>query len=249
MKNLMIMTALAFILPVFASCDKTSDTKEQPSVSILIGEVGETAVNFTITPSNAIKCAYSTIAGNSTLPSIEDVLATGIATNPDKESAITLEGLTSGTKYTIIAVVLGSDGVMASATAETSTTEPTGIVFDPERGSAKIYGSSSNVGITLRTLSDGVDYELSLDLYDQTVPSTGYLGAKTFTVSNGTEDGALNSDYSYLQKDNDQYKFKGGTVKTSIDGTSYIFKIDLTLNDDERFIGSFTGSFEDMPIK
>lgn len=120
---------------------------------------------------------------------------------------------------------------------------------DPDRTSGKQYGSSNNFGVTLRKLQDGIDYEISLDLYDDEGKEKGYLTAGTYTVGNTSTDGSLNYDYSYLQKDNDQYKFSAGTLNVEIESGNYKMRLDVTLSNGERFIATYLGAIDGFEIK
>lgn len=123
------------------------------------------------------------------------------------------------------------------------------VVCDPERASGKQYGSSNNFGITLRKLQDGIDYEISLDLYNDAGRDKGYLTAGTYTVGTGFTDGTLNSEYSYVQKDNDQYKFTAGTLNVTTEGNIYKMRLDATLNNGEKFIATYEGAIDGLEIK
>lgn len=146
-----------------------------------------------------------------------------------------------------MAAVSSTDGQTGIAQQEVTTAEAPVVVLD--RGTAKVYGTR-NIGLTLRGEDSGIDYEISLDLYDDAYAGTGYLTEGTYTVSEGTEDRAMNSEYSYLQKDNDQYKFVSGTLEVKIVDNTYSLKLNVELNNEGgNFVGTFDGTIDDMPIE
>ena len=60
----------------------------------------------------------------------------------------------------------------------------------------------------------------------------------------------MNSEYSYLQKDNDQYKFVSGTLEVKIVDNTYSLKLNVELNNESgNFVGTFDGTIDDMPIE
>ena len=49
--------------------------------------------------------------------------------------------------------------------------------------------------------------------------------------------------------DNDQHKFTSGTLEVKIADKEYSFVLDVTLENGERFIATYDGELEDLPIK
>ena len=251
MKRIAFILSVASMVAGLAGCtEKESEkTPSTPTVTISIDNEKTTSasIEFTITPTNAEKCSYVVIESTETVPSESDILANGNATDPDKASAISVDGLKSATKYLVMAAVSSTDGQTGIAQQEVTTAEAPVVVLD--RGTAKVYGTR-NIGLTLRGEDSGIDYEISLDLYDDAYAETGYLTEGTYTVSEGTEDRAMNSEYSYLQKDNDQYKFVSGTLEVKIVDNAYSLKLNVELNNEGgNFVGTFDGTIDDMPIK
>lgn len=227
----------------FAGCsDSTQDV--MPEVTIEKGEVTSDQITFTVTPANATACRYMVIAEGEAVPGADKVLADGKVTDADKPSTVTETGLTSGTAYTVIAAVSSENGNTAMAQEQFTTAEDPATVLD--RCSFRLYGSR-NVSLTLRGDVEGISYEITLDLYDDSYSEAGRLSAGTYSVSSGTEDKALNSEYSYLQKDNDQYKFESGTLEVSFEGDVYTLMLDVVLtNGGGNFKGKFNGTFEEV---
>ncbi len=223
-----------------------------PEVMIEKGEATPSSLTFTVKTKNALECAYSVVKDGEVIPTSEEVLSDGKSVNVLEDVKATVENLIFETKYHIIAAVSGSDGQTASSSIEMATlAEPLPDPVVMERASGKIYGTSNNVGITLRGLVDGVDYEISLDIYDDSCKETHYLGAGTYTVSAATADGSLNSDYSYVQRDNDQFKFASGKLDVEIVGKQYKMTLDVMFSgaDAQRFIATYEGAVDGIDVK
>lgn len=258
MKKLFFYAATAVCaFACLTSCNDDDDankTLSSPTVSIIAeGEPTSESISFVITPGNASACAYTVIEKGTEVPSAETVLDNGTTIDATGPTQVTQDGLIPETIYVVVAAVMSGNGETTSGQLEMTTASepvPDGIVFDPERGSGRRYGSSNNVGITLRGLVDGIDYEASLDLYDDDVLTLNYLGEGTYTVASTTNDGDMNTEYSYLQKDNDQYHFLSGTLEVSIADGVYSMRLDVELdNEGGRFIGTFNGILDGMPIE
>lgn len=250
MKRLFLFVVTALVTPCLSSCSDGNDNElPEATVSIEAGPVSFSSLTFTIKPVHAVKCAYVVIRDGESVPSAAEIIASGKATDAAAASIKTEEELVEGTKYRIVAAVLGASAeqpVSASIGMETSA-DPA-VVFDPTRGTGKIYGSTNNIGITLRTAADDIDYELSLDLYDDSSKTTRYLGEGTYEVSTAKTDKSLNSEFSYLQKDNDQFKFKSGNLVVKIVGKTYSMRLTVVLSDDQTFVASFNGEIDGLPI-
>lgn len=248
MKHSYLFASVAVIAlgGVIAGC---TDQKSQPSVSVEAGEATASSISFTITPANASKCAYVVLEEGETVPSADEILTNGTAADASSATEVTEEGLNASTSYSVVAAVSGEKGATATASASIKTAEePAGIIFDPTRGTARVY-KGMNVGLTLRTLLDGIDYELVLDIYDKNVEEKGYLGEGVFEISDGMADGDINREYSRVQLDNDVYTFKSGTLRVKIVDNTYNLRLAVILNNDTEFIATYIGTFEDMPIK
>lgn len=248
-RNVLLVAAVAFAASCLCGCVDDA-VSAVPEVKIEIVEVTPAAVTFTIKSSDALEGAYVVVEDGKDIPSAADVLTEGTAIDVSVPVTETVEGLSPSTKYHVIAAVAGENGQVVFDVAEAETLEdpaPAPVVL--ERGSGRIYGTSNNVGVTLRGVVDGIDYELSLDLYDDSCRQTGYLGAGTYELSSGSASGSFNSEYSYLQMDNDQHKFTSGTLEVKITDKEYSFVLDVTLKNGERFIATYDGELEDLPIK
>lgn len=90
-----------------------------PTISIAVGEVGETAATFTITTTNAATvkyCIYDMSSGNpDKLISAEEVLETGIAIEANATVEVEVTDLTFGKEYEIIVAAEGEGGVVVES--------------------------------------------------------------------------------------------------------------------------------------
>lgn len=90
-----------------------------PTISIAVGEVGETAATFTITTTNATTvkyCVYDMSVGNpDKLISAEEVLETGTAVEANATVEVEVTELTFGKEYEIVVAVEGEGGVVVES--------------------------------------------------------------------------------------------------------------------------------------
>lgn len=101
----------------------------EPTISIAVGEVGETAATFTITTTNATTvkyCVYDMSVGNpDKLISAEEVLETGTAVEANATVEVEVTDLTFGKEYEIVVAAEGESGVVAeSEIFKTATPAP-----------------------------------------------------------------------------------------------------------------------------
>ena len=100
-----------------------------PTISIAVGEVGETAATFTITTTNATTvkyCVYDMSGGNpDELISAEEVFETGTAVEANATVEVEVTELTFGKEYEIVVAAEGEGGVVVeSETFKTATPAP-----------------------------------------------------------------------------------------------------------------------------
>lgn len=91
----------------------------EPTISIAVGEVGETAATFTITTTNAATvkyCVYDMSVGNpDKLISAEEVLETGTAVEANATVEVEVTDLTFGKEYEIVVAAEGEGGVVVES--------------------------------------------------------------------------------------------------------------------------------------
>lgn len=247
MNKFSIVAALSCAAVVFvAGCGKTGSEVPAPEAEVTISEVGTNSISFSVSAMNAAEGAYLVLCSDETVPEASAILSDGTTVNLSDETPITVDGLKSSTAYTVAVAVASEDGRTALATAEATTEADPAIVLD--RATGKHYGSGSNWGMTVRGTVDGVDYEVTLDLYDDESVEAGYLTEGVYTVSESMDDGALNTEYSYVQRDNDQYKFVSGTLDVKISGTEYSLRFDTKLSDGSAFVAVYNGPVDGIEI-
>lgn len=90
-----------------------------PTISIAVGEVGETAATFTITTTNATTvkyCVYDMSVGNpDELISAEEVFETGTAVEANATVEVEVTELTFGKEYEIVVAAEGEGGVVVES--------------------------------------------------------------------------------------------------------------------------------------
>lgn len=101
----------------------------EPTISIAVGEVGETAATFTITTTNATTvkyCVHDMSVGNpDELISAEEVLETGTAVEANATIEVEVTDLEMGREYEIVVAAEGESGVVAeSEIFKTATPAP-----------------------------------------------------------------------------------------------------------------------------
>lgn len=106
-----------------------ADAVYEPTISIAVGEVGETSAKFTITTTNATTvkyCVYDMSGGNpDELISAEEVIETGTAVEANATVEVEVTDLTFGKEYEIVVGAEGEGGVVAeSETFKTATPAP-----------------------------------------------------------------------------------------------------------------------------
>lgn len=94
----------------------------KPSVKLLDVGIDANKLTTTISPSDAVECAYLFYAEGSVIPSDEEILASGTSVSPTESTAVVFDELEYTTPYIIAAAVRGESG----ATSSTSLTLVTG---------------------------------------------------------------------------------------------------------------------------
>ena len=208
-----------------------------PEVSVTVGEVTSSSVSFSVSAVNAAECFYEVLEGSGAEPDAMEVIENGVPVDLTVSSDVTVEGLEASTEYLIVVAVRSGDGQTALGSVEATTGAEPAVVLDSASG--RHHGSTNNWNLTLRGTVDAVEYEISLDLYDDDSIDAGYLTAGEYTVSDGTEDGDLNIDYSsvdlYVTEDdawtNYHYTLVSGTLDVDIVDGEYSFRLDAVVSD------------------
>ena len=248
MKKILTYLLAMFAMTVNVSCNDDEQVADpMPEVQITVKEIGYNHISFTVSADNANKGAYLVLSAEEIVPDASRILSEGTRIDFPMETPITVDELISSSSYKIVVAVTSENGNIGFTTAEVKTNDDPAIVL--ERATGKHYGNGSNWNMTVRGTVDNIDYEISLDLYDEESISAGYITEGIYMVSSGSDDGSLNSEFSYVQKDNDQYKFVSGTLEVKISGNEYSLRIDAVLNDNSTFIAAYKGVIDNIEIK
>lgn len=234
------------------SCSKSDDTPAAPQVSAELTEALTKTLTFKITPENAVKCAWTLIASDAEVPVADTILAKGVPAHANEPSFVTKDGLSANTSYNFVVAVENVDKVTAVYTLAATTADVPAVEFDANRASGRKYrGTSVNFGVTLNTEYEGLDYQLSLDIYDFDDTESAYLQPGTYVVSEEKAGKTLGS-YSYLDISNHMYQFVSGTMTVAINADK-TYTIDIrvvTTNPDEAsFHGTFTGNIDGFDVQ
>lgn len=251
MKKSLFLAISALTAAVFAGCTKSNDAPA-PEVSAVVAEAATKTLTFTITPVNAVKCAWTLVAADAEIPSAETVLAEGVPAHASEPSTVVKEGLSALTSYVFVVAVENADKKVSSFQLEATTADVPAIEFDANRAYGRRYGGSIvNFGVTLRTEFEGIDYELSLDIYDFNDSESLYPQPGTYVVSSESAGKTIGS-YSYLSIENQMSQFVSGTLTIEINADkTYSMDIRLvTTNEDEpSFHGVFRGNIDGFEVK
>lgn len=92
----------------------TTEIPANPQVSVAQVEASDRYFIFTVTPSDAAKCAYKVYVEGETA-SADDVLANGTEVSATSETEVTIEGLEDGTYFVVAAVEKRDKKVMSES--------------------------------------------------------------------------------------------------------------------------------------
>lgn len=252
MNKLSSFAAASFVAAAVVSglsgCNKSA--APAPEVSVEIGEVSPTSITFSVSAANAVDASYVLLSGEESVPAAEDILADGIALDLQEASGITADGLVPSTAYTVAVAVSSEDGQTASATATVTTAEDPALVFESAEG--RHYGSN-NWMISLNSIIGDIEYEIVLDLYDDESLEAGYVTDGIYTLSDGTSDGTVSKEYSYIDwyatdwSSQGQYKFESCTLDVKYTDGVYSLRLDAVLNDGSSFVAKYDGVVDGIP--
>ena len=231
-------------------CTRTEQTPE-PEVSVEISGTGMDWISFSVTAANASECSYMVVTGDESVPAAADILSGGSVIDLAAGSDFTADGLDPSTSYTVAVAVASEDGKTAVGTASATTAADPAIVLESATG--RQYGSGNNFALTLTGTKDGIEYTVSLDLYDDESRELGYLSAGTWTVADSMDDGSLNSEYSTIDVYNTEdwsnisYKLASGTFEVKISGGEYEMRLDAIAvgKHETGLVFAYRGTVED----
>ena len=109
------------MMMVFAGCKEDPEPVKQPKVSVTAGTATENSVSFTVTPTDAERCAYVCLEASEAVPAAETILKDGVQIDAAKESTQTVENLKAETSYNIVAAVQNGELSAVSTTLSMTT--------------------------------------------------------------------------------------------------------------------------------
>ncbi len=252
MKKFLLFAVSAVALSMLTGCNDSSDSDNvTPSVQISLSNADITSLSINVNPVNAVKCAYTVIGDGETVPSADEILQSGKPAHANEASVIVIDNLEPNTPYQVVAAVQSISNEKVAESEIFSTADVPAIAFDATRATGKHYGTTNNLGVTLRTLDNGIDYELSLDIYDDSAKTTNVLGNGTYTLTNDSANATFNAEYSYVQMGNDQLKFTSGVLTVETNATDNTYKLELraALSNGEYFHATFEGTISGFTLK
>lgn len=269
-----LLGAVIVAATMFACSDSdTPDTPpvpEAPSVTLRAGSSAYEVLSFTITPLNAVECAYSYVKKGETVPSAEKVLAQGTAADAAKTSTQTIRDLEKATEYVIVAAVKGTDGTVAASEPLTMKTEGVGdvnyenIELNYLVDAVYTFSNSKQMGcyfVTFgndRPTSQGLpakdgDIQLSLDLYgalseDQ---NNAQLPVGEYKIGNQWSDKVWSPETSCvvvrLDGEPEFIAMMDGVVKVEKEGSVYTLTADMVTIDGQPVKTVSRGEIQFVP--
>lgn len=229
----------------------TLEREAKPEVALSAGAAEGNTFTFTVTPSDAQKCYYKVYKDGAS-SSADDIIATGVEVEADKEQTVKVEGLEDGI-YFVQAVAQNGDKVSLSnkvtftinTARETFTISVYKAAINPDLETngcewiVRFYfydalGDYTAVAISLKSPENGHDY----------LPAGSYIF--------GAESGYI-VDPEYSAYDG-WYGFVDGYCNVTIKDKKYTFDVYLVRDDDgyyfanQAFTLQWTGTIENMPI-
>lgn len=253
MKKTLVFAASALMAAAaFSACTKSDDIPAAPEVSAVVAETSTKTLTFTITPVNAVKCAWMLVAEDAEIPSAETVLAEGVPAHANEPSTVVKDGLKALTSYNFVVAVANVDKATSYFILETTTADVPAVEFDADKASGRKYGGSTvNFGVTLKAKFEDVDYELSLDVYDSNDSESAYMQPGTYVFSSEKEGKTLGS-YCFIYINNKMYQFVSGTMTVEInEDKTYSLDIRLvtTNTEESSFHGVFRGNIDGFDVQ
>lgn len=237
----------------FTGCSKSDETAGEPAVSAVMTDATTKTLTFTITPVNAVKCAWVVLAADATVPDAETILLEGVPAHANEASIVTETGLSAWTSYKFAVAVANADKKVSSFSLEATTEDVPEVEFDSNRATGRKYGGAvTNFGITFNTEFDGIDHQLSLDIYDFEDAGTVYLKPGTYKVTDDHEGKTIGQTYSNILIDNNQYSLESGVaVVTLNDDKTYSIDFRFITNNpaEASFHGVFHGVISGLEVQ
>lgn len=213
--SLPVFAALLPVLLVSCSDEKTVEPDKKPAVTVTAGTSAETVLSFTVTPENAVQCAWICLEAGEEIPTAEEILSnTENAVSAAEATDVEVSGLAPETDYVILAAASDGKTAVLSAQVTMTTLEKNAISF--QNAIAEVYLGNSLITFT----EESETYRLSLDFYYDT--GARWLPAGTYPISSTWMDGGVvGADPSYtmfrLLKEDKDLAISDGTVTVALD--------------------------------
>lgn len=204
----------------FVACSSDSDDDAtKPAVTVTVGTAGQTTLSFTVTPTNAQKCAWVCLEPGEKVPTAEQILANEInAVSATEPTFVEVTGLTPETEYTIVAAVSNGTTYVVSAPVSMVTLDVSTLTVSSVSGNITSgFGATREAALRF-FIGSGSDVLEVPVLFDS---NEKYLPAGTYTIGTGEEPGVIdnsNPDYCYF--------YYGGALQNLTDGTMTVDIVD-----------------------
>lgn len=238
------LTSLALLS--LSSCNKDPESEGKDlAVTLEKGEATETTLAFTVNPSNAEKCAYWYGTTDETVPSADDIIASGTPVGVSEKTSVVIEDLAPSTEYVIVAAVSRKGELLISEPLEMATTGKEFMLLDAVYSDANSAGAG-NYSIALGNADVNENWEpaevgdmfVSLELYNErdSDPINAVLPDGEYSPGSDKSPFTWDPSASYLciriddTAEGVKYMpFVSGAVKVARNGNSYSINVDLTL--------------------
>ncbi len=239
-----VLTSLAILL--LSSCNKDTDTAgSEMTVTLEQVEATESTLTFVVNHTNAEKCAWWYGTADESVPSAEDILATGTSLNTAvSKSTVIIDDLPAFTEFVIVAAVSGKGNVLSSEPLKMTTLGSEVILLDAVYSDANSAGAG-NYSIALGNSDINENWEpvnvgdmyVSLELFNvkDTDPINAVLPDGEYKAGSKTPF-TWDPSSSYLCKRVDDtaegvkyMPFISGAVNVARDGNTYSLDVDLVL--------------------
>lgn len=220
----------------------TVEIPPQPAATITAEGSSSKGISFTVTPTEAVKCAYKLYTDGQEATA-EDVLATGTEVSATEATLVKIDDLAKGEYYVVAAVQNGNITALSNKLSF-SVKGAESINFEVNKVQAQKYS-----GEVMIKMYDANLNRIFVDYYHGDKGVTFAEGTYKWgyypTSSDTPAAMSLWSYYTEMEMNGTQYDFTGGTstVKKNDDGT-YTLSFDLTRNDGKVLDLKWTGTIQ-----
>lgn len=267
-----LLGAIALCSGLLTACSDSNtdepivDLKGKLSVTLTKGAAGYYELNFTVTPVNAVACAYAWAKADAALPTAAEILASGTqVAQLTGSSSQKISGLEQGTPYRIVAAVKGADGatalsdVLEMATTGTSTGSLDDLKLNYLSWAEYTFNSDTEVANYVVTIcsarpdSNGDpaavgDVMIVLDLYGEMAADISDIHLPSGTYEMSAEEGVAwtwtNAHSGMYRRDADGVSLSpmlGGTVTVKEEAGAYTITVASVLLSGEEIKATFEG--------